>query len=493
LEENFLPILALSRHFRPAEAAHPQDTAIPTVGGRLPNSTHRALTTMNLSLFTPSWRRKTEIETTIAIDERVSAVKNRQTVDSRKSDERRFIARQPILDQDLAVCGYELLFRAGWENRFAGDSDDATRKMIADGALYGFHDLTHGTPSFVNCTRESLVNGLVTLLPRSTVLEILETVMADKEVIAACTRYRAMGYKLALDDFRINEGTRPLVHLANYVKVDFRLSDAKERRKILELFRGRETVMIAEKVETPQEFEIAKAEGFKLFQGYFFCMPTVFSKKRAPTNGVNYLYLISALSQGQFDVAQLSLLLKSEPTLSYQLLRLVNSASFGAPQEIRSLQDALVLVGEVRFRKLMMNAIATETCRDRSREMLVDVLHRARFLELVAPFTRENPTEQYLFGLLSMMDVMLGIPVDELIHALPLRDEVKDAVAGAANSVSLGLNLYEHYRSADWAYCAKQAKTLHISESDLSDLYRKSLVLAEKSVNAVREREAVAS
>jgi EAL and modified HD-GYP domain-containing signal transduction protein len=261
----------------------------------------------------------------------------------------------------------------------------------------------------------------------------------------------------------------------------------------MELFKGRGTVMIAEKVETEQEFQIAQAEGFTLFQGYFFCMPTVFSKKRTPTNGVNYLYLISALSQGQFDVAQLSLLLKSEPALSYQLLRLVNSAAFGAPQQIRSLQDALVLVGEVRFRKLMMNAIATETCRDRSRELLVEVLHRARFLELMAPFTRENPTEQYLFGLLSMMDVMLDMSVDELIRALPLRDDVKAALAGETNSVSLGLKVFEHYRKADWPFCAVQGRKLRISESDLSDLYRKSLVQAEKSVSAVVEKESLAS
>lgn len=448
---------------------------------------------MNLGFLTSSWRRQTEIEATVAIDERATAVRARQSTDAKPSEQRRFIARQPILDRDLAVFGYELLFRSGWENRFIGDNDDATRKMIADGALYGFHDLTHGTSSFVNCTRESLVNGLVTLLPRSTVFEILETVVADKDVVAACARYRAMGYKLALDDFRINEGTRPLIGLADFVKVDFRLSDAKERRRIMDLFKGKSVVMIAEKVETEQEFITAKAEGFTLFQGYFFCMPTVFSKKRAPTNGINYLYLISALSQGQFDVAQLSLLLKSEPALSYQLLRLVNSASFGAPQQIRSLQDALVLVGEVRFRKLMMNAIATETCRDRSRELLIDVLHRARFLELMAPFTHENPTEQYLFGLMSMMDVMLDMSVDELIHALPLREEVKAALGGETNSVRLALGLYEHYRKADWAFCSMQAKRLHISEGDLSDLYRKSLVLAEKSVNAVREKESIAS
>lgn len=446
---------------------------------------------MNFNLFTSGWRRQTEVDTTVAINER--AVRASQAVEVKQVDPRRFIARQPILDRDLAVYGYELLFRSGWDNRFTGDNDDATRKMIADGALYGFHDLTHGTPGFVNCTHESLVNGLVTLLPKSTVLEILETVAGEKEVLDACARYKAMGYKLALDDFRITPATRPFVGLADFVKVDFRLSDAKERKTIMELFRGRSVVMIAEKVETEHEFRTAVAEGFTLFQGYFFCKPTVFSKKRAPTNGANYLYLISALSEGQFDVAQLSLLLKSEPALSYQLLRLVNSASFGAPQQIRSIQDALVLVGEVRFRKLMMNAIATETCRERSRELLVDVLHRARFLELVAPYTRENPTEQYLFGLLSMMDVMLGMPVNELIEALPLRDEVKAALGGEANAARLGLRLYEHYRAADWAFCSLQAQKMHISESDLSELYRKSLVGAEKSVGEVCEKESLAS
>lgn len=447
---------------------------------------------MNLNLFNSSWRKQAETESNVAISERLTVVRTAKNVEA-KNEHRRFVARQPILDSQLGVYGYELLFRSGWENRFTGDTDDATRKMIADGALYGFEELTHGALSFVNCTRESLVNGLVTLLPPSTILEVLETVSGDKEVIEACTRYKAMGYKLALDDFRISNATRPLIPLADFVKVDFRLSDAKERRSIMALFRGRPTIMLAEKVETEQEFAIAKAEGFTLFQGYFFCAPTVFSKKRAPTNGINYLYLISALSQGQFDVSQLSLLLKSEPALSFQLLRLVNSAAFGAPQQIRSIQDALILVGEVRFRKLMMNAIATETCRDRASELLVDVLHRARFLELMAPFTQENPTEQYLFGMLSMMDVMLGMSVDHLLLALPLRGEVRAALQGEANSVNRGLKLYEHYRRADWDICAAKGRQLRISERDLSDLYSKSLAWAENSVKASTQKESLAS
>ena len=400
------------------------------------------------------------------------------------NDLRRFIARQTIFDRSKNVYGYELLFRSGWENCFSGDTDEATRIMISDGALYGFHDLTHGAPSFVNCTRESLVNGLVTLLPTSTVLEILETVTGDTEVLEACARYKSLGYKLALDDFQMHEGMHGLIQLADYIKVDFRLSDAIERRQILKDLKGTKAVLLAEKVETEQEFQDALAEGFTLFQGYFFCRPTVFSKKRLTANGANYLYLLSALSQGDFHVAQIAVLLKSEVALSYQLLRLVNSAGFGTRSDVQSLEDALMLVGERQFRTLILNAIATETCRSRSSELLVHVLHRARFLELMAPFTGESAMEQYLFGLLSMMDVMLEMPTADLIEALPLRQEMKDALGGLSNQVNMALRLFEKYKNADWDSCAAQCVDLKITEGEASELYRKSLLWAEKSIRS---------
>ena len=439
------------------------------------------------------WRKQAEADSkVIGIDSPLVA-STIVLAGTKASEPRRFIARQTIFDCHRDVYGYELLFRSGWENCFRGDNDDATRKMIADGALYGFHELTNGAPGFVNCTRESLVNGLVTLLPTTTVLEILETVVGDQEIVDACAHYKSLGYKLALDDFQMHEGMEGLIELADYIKVDFRLSDAKERAGIVALFKDRKVTLLAEKVETEQEFQAALTEGFTLFQGYFFCYPTVFSKKRAATNGANYLYLLSALSGGQFDVVQLSLMLKSEVTLSYQLLRLVNSGAYGRNHEVRSLQDALVLVGEQQFRKLMMNAIATETCRNRSSELLVHVLHRARFLELMAPFTGENPTEQYLFGLLSLMDVMLDMPMEDLLEALPLRKELKEALGGIVNQVSAGLKLFERYKDADWAFCMEQSLVLKSSEGQLSDLYRDSLVWAEKAIGTEQRKVLKAS
>jgi EAL and modified HD-GYP domain-containing signal transduction protein len=211
-----------------------------------------------------------------------------------------------------------------------------------------------------------------------------------------------------------------------------------------------------------------------------------------PANGANYLYLLSALSQGDFHVSQLALLLKSEIALSYQLLRLVNSASFGANRQVRSLEDALMLVGETQFRKLIINAIATETCRGRSSELLVHVLHRARFLELMAPYTGESATEQYLFGLLSLMDVMLDMRVTDLIAALPLRPEIKEALAGESNEVSAALRLFESYKDADWESCIGQSSMLHISESKLSDLYTESLAWAEKAIKTDQQKSVTA-
>jgi EAL and modified HD-GYP domain-containing signal transduction protein len=450
-------------------------------------------TGMNLNIFSSIWRKQAELESNlIAIDSPVPSTLN-PLAEAKAAEPRRFIARQTIFDRNRDVYGYELLFRSGWENCFRGDTDDATRKMIADGALYGFHELTNGAPSFVNCTRESLVNGLVTLLPNSTVLEILETVVGDQEIVDACKHYKSLGYRLALDDFQMRAGMEGLIELADYVKVDFRLSDAKERAETIALFKGKKVTLLAEKVETEQEFQAAMAEGFTLFQGYFFCYPTVFSKKRAPTNGANYLYLLSALSNGAFDVIQLSLMLKSEVALSYQLLRLVNSGAYGRTHEVRSLQDALVLVGEQQFRKLMMNAIATETCRNRSSELLVHVLHRARFLELMAPFTGESATEQFLFGLLSLMDVMLDMPMVDLIAALPLHREMKAALAGEINQVSAALKLFERYKDADWAFCMEQSLVLHSTEGQLSDLYTESLLWAEKAVGTEPRKSLKAS
>ena len=402
----------------------------------------------------------------------------------------RFIARQPIFDRQKKVFSYELLARSGWENCFSGDSDAATRKMIFDGALYGFQGLTGGHPAFINCTRESLVEGLVTLLPPGTVLEVLETIEADAAVVEACRKFKEMRYEIALDDFRITPGIQALVELADYIKVDFRLSDKAERQEILEFLKGSKAKLIAEKVETEEEYQTAAAEGFELFQGYFFCHPTVFSASRAPGNGAKYLQLFSAVSQKELNFRHLAGLMESEVTICYQLLRLVNSAAYGLNQTVTSVHNALVIVGEEQFRKLVLNTIAVETCKKHPDELLIRVLHRARFLELMSPYTGENRQEQYMFGLLTLMGVMLGIPLEEAVHSMPLREEVKRGLTGEANSVTAALRLLERFEAGDWTSCLEQCASLKISEKQLASIYEEATRWAEQSASSKEEAAA---
>ena len=194
----------------------------------------------------------------------------------------RFFALQPIFDRQREIFGYEALARSGWDNRFTGDSDTATELMIANRVLHKFDELTGGRRMFVNCTREALVRGLLTLLPPSIVLELLETVESDEEVLGACSRMKALGYQIALDDFRKSEKTEGLIALADYVKVDFRLSCKQERSEIIRHLSGNAAMLVAEKIETVEEFEIAIEEGFQLFQGYYLGRPKVFSKREFP-------------------------------------------------------------------------------------------------------------------------------------------------------------------------------------------------------------------
>jgi EAL and modified HD-GYP domain-containing signal transduction protein len=443
---------------------------------------------MNLGMINSLWRPRSTSDEPRSATALPEASEPQQQAASASPEERRFIARQTIFDASRKVFGYELLCRSGWENYFSGDPDRATRMMIADGSLYGFKELTHGAPSFVNCTRDALVNHLITLLPTSTVLEVLETVVDDPEVLAACAHYKSMGYKLALDDFRPREGMQGLIGMADYIKVDFRLSDAAERRAILDAVKASGATLIAEKIETEQEFQDALAEGFSLFQGYFFCYPTVLCKHKAPAGGANYLSLLAALSQEQVHISHLAALLKTEVSLCYQVLRLVNSAEFGMSRSIESLEDALIVVGERQFSKLLLNAIATETCRGRTSELLVHVLHRARFLELMAPFTGESAAEQYLFGILSLMDVMLETPSADLVKELPLRDNLKQALCGAKNSFTAALRLFERYGKADWQHCIEACLDLRATESEVSRIYQESLLWAEACESRGRTR-----
>jgi len=397
----------------------------------------------------------------------------------------RFMARQPILNTRRELIGFELLFRSSWENKFSGESDEASRKMM-DHCLYvGIESLVGGGLAFVNCTREALVDRLVTLLPpQTTVLEILETIEPDAEVLEACRDLRAQGYRIALDDFLPRPGMQPLIEIASYIKVDLRLSDAAMRREIHEMTRNSSAALLAEKVEDQEEFDVARGEGYQYFQGYFFCRPKIVANREIPPNRMNYLRLLVELTRTPLNTREVLRIVGLEASLCYRLLRLANSALWGLREPVTSVRGAFLLVGEERFRLLVSVAASSVLGENKSPALITLSLERARFCELLAPFAGENPTEQFMLGLLSLLDAMLEIPMESIVKSLPLRTEAKAALRGATNRASLPLRAIQSFESGTWEGSSPTVDLPNLSEETLTRLYLESVKWASDSVTA---------
>ena len=298
-----------------------------------------------------------------------------------------FVARQPIFDRRLNVYAYELLFRVGRENVFVDtDGDIATSSVITDSFLViGLESLTRGRKAFINFTKNLLMDETATILPKDLlVIEILEDVMPSKGIITACKKLKDSGYVLALDDFVFEPKFTPLIKLADIIKVDFKLSGEEERRLLIQKFSSTKIKFLAEKVETQKEYEQAKEMGFSYFQGYFFSKPVIISSKDIPGNKINYLNILHEINLPEVDFNRIEGIVKHDVSVSYKLLRFINSAFFSFDAEVKSIKQALVLLGINEFRKWMSLIILKGMSEDKPKELLVISISRARFCELIA-------------------------------------------------------------------------------------------------------------
>jgi EAL and modified HD-GYP domain-containing signal transduction protein len=397
----------------------------------------------------------------------------------------RYLARQPIMDLRTRVHGYELLFRAGPEAAFRGDGDAATRTMLDNTVIFGLEKLAGGLPAFVNCTLESLTEDLVHVLPSSmTVLEILEDIEPTPSLIDACRKRKAEGFRLALDDFTWKPEFDPLVELADYIKVDFQLTRAPDRESLLRRLRGVTVALVAEKIETQEEFKTACAEGFTLFQGYYFCRPLLLENRKIPANRITHIEILQLLRSDEIDLRKLTALLKRDTSLTYRLLRLVNSPMSAIRQEVSSIQAALLAVGEKTFRHIAMLAIASELNAGQPAEILRMAFVRGRFCELAAGLCALDSTEQYLLGMLSLLPAMLRLPMKELTPTLPLRAEIREALQGSANSERILLAWLENHERGDWASCDAVVQAHGLDQEILVLCYAEAVVWAEEALQS---------
>ena len=383
------------------------------------------------------------------------------------------VARQPIFDREEKVFGYELLFRNGLENAFgAANTDEASRATLDSSLLVGLDVLCDGRRAFLNCTRDTLIKGLVTLLPsQSAIVEILEDVPPDPDVTAACQKLKEEGYLIALDDYVANDPRAPLAEIADIIKVDLKLTTPAERIELIKRHGPWRCRMLAEKVESRQEFIAARDQGFVYFQGYFFRKPEVLKAHEMPANRANYLRMLQQVSQPDLDLRALEQQIKLEVSICYRLLRYLNSPLFGLRSEVHSVRHALTMLGEREIRRWVRLIAAVGAGQDKPSDLVLSSLVRARFGELLSPRVRRGQADLFLLGLLSLVDAMLDMHMADALDKIPLDHEVKEVLLGHPGPLRPIYQLMLAHESGEWDAAKRLAQELHLDSDEVAASY----------------------
>ena len=407
-----------------------------------------------------------------------------------------FVARQPIFDARRELAGYELLYRGSADAGGASAADPL--RMSSDVIVQNFLEagldrLTSGQRGFVNFTREMLLTGTYELFdPQSIVIEVVEDIVGDAEVIAACRRLIDSGYTLALDDFVVGGVQESLLEHAHIVKVDLLGRSGRDIQKIAAHLRPYFVILLAERVETAEVAWAAEKEGFTLFQGYYFSRPETFAHK---SNSVEALRLLPLLNMVQSDVTpdrEIEKSFRSDPNLSYKLLQIANSTTNGT-KEVESIRHAIQLVGrDILYRwisLLLASSLATSAMH--SRELLQATLVRARFMESMGRGARADEGSLFLVGLFSNMDVLLQVPLPDLLARVRFTEDVQGALLRRTSSPYLAwLELAEAYEEGQWDVVAELTAETGAPSRKIPELYMRSLQWASETMDVVTQKAA---
>lgn len=400
-----------------------------------------------------------------------------------------FLARQPIFDVDEQVVAFELLYQQHEEDVASGESQgEMTAELIVSFLESGPEQVSDGSRALIAISEDMLRDRITKLLPfERVILQVSSGLDGDADVVDACGELAAAGYPIAVDGFRPTSDLAPLLELATYAKVDTRTVSGPELQAAASAAGGRGCRPIATHVDTLRVWEQCRAAGFELFQGHFFRDPELLTTRESPVAAMNVLRLLNVVRDpGNSDV-DLEEIFKADPKLTFELLRIVNSAAMGG-RGIDSIGHAIQLLGRQTLYRwlsvLMVSALPME--RDSDWERATTALLRARFLESLGSPSSGELHEGHLFltGLFSVIDALLGIPIAEAVTAAALPDSVRLAVLERDGPCGDALKLIEAYEAGDWPAVSEIQSRLPLGSSDLSSAYREAVSWSRKQMAA---------
>jgi len=399
-----------------------------------------------------------------------------------------FVARQPIFDRKKNVMAYELLFRSSIENFYDGslDGDRSTSRVISNSLLViGLDKLTKGEKAFINFTRNLIIKGAPSMLPREHIaVEILESVEPDAEVVEACRELKAAGYMIVLDDFVFDERYAPLIELADIIKVDFMTTDSAARKDMVQRCGTTKVQFLAEKVETGAAFQEALDAGYAYFQGYFFSKPMVIAGRDIPGSKLSYLRVLHEVNKPEIEFERLETIIRHDVSLSYKLLRFINSAFFKFSVKVESIKHALLLLGTRELKKWVSVVALSGMGFDKPQELLTVSLIRARFCEMLAPRAglQERSSDLFMTGLFSVIDALIDQPMHVVLTELPLDNDIKQALLGRDNILRDVFGLVLSYERAAWTATSTYAQKLRVNEGELPEIFFDSVNWASMTI-----------
>ncbi len=401
-----------------------------------------------------------------------------------------FVARQPVFDSRKKIFGYELLFRNGLENIFPDIDGDIASSAILSNIFFSFElkELLRNKPGLVNFTRKLIVQRIPLLFPvEHIIIEVLENIEPDDSVIDALKEIRAKGFRIALDDFVYHERFEPMMDLCRIIKFDIRATPLESLGEIVQDIKSRwKTVLLAEKVETHEEFREASEMGFTLFQGYFFSKPEVLSKKEISANKIAKIKLIHEISRTEIDLEKIEKLVKQDVSISYKLIKFINSAYFKRPNPISTLKDAIVFLGTSELKKFLNVVVTSDFCENKPDELIRQSIVRARMCEHLAGELSERYLAEELFtlGLFSLLDAMLDRSMEDIINQIRLPAKMKTALTGHDKDFNRILNTIQMFEQGNWESRLLNEIADKGIEDKLPGFYLDSLKMADSLLSA---------
>lgn len=400
------------------------------------------------------------------------------------------IARQPILNTHKKLFAYELLYRGLEELSLAlVGGDRATSALLTSSFLTeGLEKISNSRPCFVNFTEELLVQDVAANFPCDKIIvEILEDVQPTPAVITACKKLKKQGYTLALDDFVYNRKLTPLIELADIIKFDFRLTPINQIEQALLSLAAYDIEFLAEKVETYEEFNQAVGLGCKFFQGYFFAKPEVMQIKELAAAKITLLNLVTEVNRPSIEKKRLTELISTDVSLSYKLLRYINSAYFSRLSKIDSITHAIAYLGENEVRRFITMLAISEMSSNKPAELVRLAVIRAKFCEGLARASRKkqkpNPDELFMLGLFSLLHAMLDTSVEEVFSKIPVSSEVFLALTRREGPFAMFLETVFAYEERAGHTCLNALHAIEVPAKEVTRIYLAAANYADTLTN----------